>query len=322
MRVSNSTLAHSFCNELNFNYKTGNFNFKKSYNNDNIINLYSYNTIIAIRDLKKGILIISNKYYSVTTSKHRSLVRNASNNSIIDIYDINESNMNNLNYLLNDVFNIIVKDIRAYKSDYKYSIEAHINNLKKFLNYFKIDKRGKLYKKAITYINMFKEATLHDFISKELNIKMVNKKALYKKNKVKFLKEYNSFSFDRLENYFFNYSYNNKLFLDYYKIYNRLLNNAKIYNIAFYEILKSYKSLIRCSTTEGNVLITNQNIKISFDDAKKLYYAIIYKKIKIGDTVLNYYKALKITDDYITIGCHTFNINHLKKVYNLYLGGL
>ena len=149
IKVSNSKLIHSFCNELNFNYKANNMLFNVCSINSNLINLYSYSTIIAQRDLEQNTTVIAKKRYSVTTSKQLSLLHGAVNTpTVIYIYDFGQSNENNLNYLISELEKLIIKDIRATKRNYKEQIEDGVKNLKAFLNYVKVDKRGKEYKKA------------------------------------------------------------------------------------------------------------------------------------------------------------------------------
>ena len=167
MKVTNSKLIHSFCNELNFNYKANNMLFNVCSINSNLINLYSYSTIIARRDLEQNTTIIVKKRYSTTTSKQLSMLRGAVNTPIvIFIYDFSQSGENNLSYLISELEKLIIKDIRATKRDYRREIEEGVNNLKAFLDYFKIDKRLKEYKEAKKLLSEYDNGTLWEYVTK------------------------------------------------------------------------------------------------------------------------------------------------------------
>jgi hypothetical protein len=64
------------------------------------------------------------------------------------------------------------------------------------------------------------------------------------------------------------------------------------------------------------IVETSQRVKIPKLEALKFYFALFFKSLKVGDTVLNF-TVLKITDKAVQIGCHTLLVSDINKMYKI-----
>lgn len=314
MRVDNEAVIHNFCNCISYADYANNIHMCKT---DNELHLYSYNTKIAIYYYKKDVTVYSTRYYSATTSKHQSILRGAINNDVIWINDVNDTVGENLSHIKNEIKYLFKKYFSPYKHAdfYKSQIIRELTNARAFLRFYK-----RAWQNAYMDFNDLETIYLKILKLDSKKIELRRKKLL-KKNEADFKKlqdDVITFDRDAMCNAFWNYTCDNKTFLHIRKKYNKLISDIEKFDrlkMFIKSDLFTYKDLLRLDNFNDG-LLTFQGVRISMNDAKKLYISIKSKRIKVGDYVLSY-RVLEIKDSYIRIGCHTFNIDYLGKIYEL-----
>lgn len=331
--LNNSGVIHYFTQNFNniddvcIDVRSNNMSIGKGYNNDDSIVLYSYSTKIALRNLTQNIYLISERSYSVTTSKQQRELKQGVYN-YISVYDINDSNDRNLKSYLNDIKNYSISQSKARKKDYIHEIESTLKNMILFLDYIKIDKRSKLYKACISLNNFYSVIPFDMFITHVLKLNEVEIKANKAKDKKqkKDIAIANQKLIDSVTNkslneiLFFRQKYFNenkdlKMINHYNHLYRENVDIINRFGLKEFYYFLNHKDILR--VTDKCNAITNQRVTIAKKDIKSLYFAIVTGKIKRGDTVLEY-TCNHIDSDSITIGCHKFAINDIKETYTIF----
>ena len=319
--MNNSELIHNFASIDNFySCDKRHMNVSIYYDVHNqIVKLYSYSTVIAKRDLNKDIYLISTRTYSNTTSKQQSILSSATHGyNRIYVYDVNNTNEDNIKYFIEDIKNACLKQSKARAADYMPQITRLKNYLESFINYINIDKRSKLYKEAINIINVSYEDILSIVGIDKQNadrLELQRKKAMQKQNK-RLIKDLNNISF--LEKALNDYK---QAFIkdeEFYKAkqeysfictkINQLIDKKS-------DIQKEFlyhKDILKVDSNCN--VITSQNIKISKEDAIKLYKIIDNNLLKVGDIILSW-RCINVTKNYIIVGCHTIAKSDIKECY-------
>ena len=129
--MDNHTMIHNFASIDDFyTCSKNNLNVSINYNvNTGIVNLYSYNTIIAKRYLLNNTYLVSTYRYSSTTGKHLSILRSALHGyNVIYVNDVNISNKDNIITKIITIFisNILKKRYWKIIADISVDISAVI----------------------------------------------------------------------------------------------------------------------------------------------------------------------------------------------------
>ena len=330
--MTNSELIHNFTNNFTNCTTIEKRNMSVSlYKNKNEFLLYSYNTIIAIRDFKENVYKISNYNYSRTTGRHQSILRSAIHGyNFFYVYDVNNTDLENFKHELMILKDFANKHINAKSADYTNIIYDTLDNLNKMFKYLHTDKRKKDFKELLSILNLYnKEKNFLDIL--RLLVKLDEKKQeAVKAKKAKLLrvkKKEKSDFICILDN-----NKHIKFLRDYKKAYtdddNNLYSKKRLYNSICDDIIKynlsakyidflSHKDLLK--VTKNYNVVTSQGVTITKKEALLLYKLIINKKIKKDDTVLKWI-CKEINDIFIIVGCHTININDIKETYHILKG--
>ncbi len=300
------------------------------YLSEEYFTLYSYNTAIAKKVIKDNLYIISKCTYSNTTSKHQSILRGATiGYKVIYLEDINQTLDYNIESEIDNLRSLCKKQLRAKKLDYTSTIQNSLKNLNEIVQYFKIDKRKKVYKDLLIILNNYNtnsyETTFNSILSldKEETEKLkVAKVKRDKKIKLELKRNYDNFSNGLLKDLLLKLkdSFTHKdltLYRSYKDTYNKYSNMIISNKWSEFEYFLYHKDLLK--VTDNCNIITSQRVTISKKDAIALYLLIINNKLKVGDTVLQW-NVRKVTDSYISIGCHTIAISDIKEVYQILKG--
>jgi len=326
MKTNNEVACHNFAKgaRADLNIYSNNICIKKSYDGNEIY-LYSYNTIIAIYNIKKDIFLVSTQYYSSTTCKHQlHLKRALQGYNTIYMENCNLSNGKILKNFMDNLKDYSIKQLRARKSDYASTITAIIENCNKFLEYCNYDKRKKEYKNFIKVKNSNDDkrvGIILELNKKELlkaeKLRKLHLKAL-KEDRLKETKEMQEINF---ENFLNDRQKSFEMDDKFYKIqkrYNDYAYKIKTYNLKELEHVLWYKDILK--VTQNNNVITSQNVPISKIDFIRLYKAFKAGKLSAGSDVVGY-KIRDIKKDYVIIGCHTIALKDIKYIYNKLIKG-
>jgi len=306
-----------------------------NYTYNDYISYYSYNTEISRRYKKNDTILLSYYNYSVTTNKHlRELKSALSHYNIIQVCEIspNKGLKENIKDYMRNIKDYTKKHLNARKLSYKSDIYFYINNMKKYIDFMKLDKR-KL-KRELKIINMsfndlleyYSEIDKHDKISRineQKRILTKEKKELKeKKEKVKKFFIYWDVKRDYIKRLI------NIMRINFHrKNYNRYLNN-KIFDILYtyetnfntyyhlFNINKREKFTFNFLKLDKNIIKTNRNATITIKEGLMLHRLLSSKKSVYGLN-LGGYKVISLNDKYIKIGCHDILIDEINYIANL-----
>lgn len=320
--MNNQEIIHKFTsNEEDIKTYEYKYNNVSLYQSGNFYNLYSYSTIIAKRDIKKDIYIISSRSYSNTTSKHQSHLSSAVNGyETIYVHDVNNTNSENIEIFIADIKNMCIKQSRARKSDYTIYIDNLKGHLKAFIDYINIDKRSKLYKEAIhlynaTYDEILIRCEVDIEKAKIQAIKAKKAKQKLNKDRIKFLNN-DDFLINALKEYKEAFI-NDKEFYKAKLTYNSICFDIKDLITKQNKLQKDFlahKDILRIN--KKCEVITSQHIRIEKNEAIALYKLVMSKTLKKGDRILSW-RFISQNDLSLIVGCHTIAISDIKECYDV-----
>lgn len=331
MKTSNVGVCHEFTsNNPRLDTQSGSMSLGKDYRDGHTdtICIYSYSTIIATRNMNTHVYKMSQRTYSNTTSKQQGLLVQAIGGQIISVYDVNNSDLENLETMISDLEDHAQRHVRARKTSYESVIKRTINNMVNFLNIIKIDKRSSLYKRAMKIINTSKLSDFNELVAVLLNLSEEAKAEAVKadKKRLKALKLKNQEEISTVNNQrlnailatrkeaFNNFDSSNTEHQGAEGEYFKMANIIKKYKLETFEWFLHHKDLLRI--TGKCTVITSQHVTFSKAEAINLYRALRANAIKVGQKVL-IWRCLAVTPDYLTVGCHTIAITDIEEQYKI-----
>ena len=280
---NHSEVSHYWANKIQSQGKACNMFFE-----GDIIYSYGYHFPIA-KHIKNNLILFTSKGYSVSTSKHLGITRSAipSEIEVLTVPEVDirnntlTSHIDNIEYFINEIKTNFGKSERArkYKEMYLRNGLANINNMKRYLELFKV--KSKLpsgLKKAVNlFINM-DNTEIMEVIKAEQDIQKKAELQRKKEQEKKFLE-----------------------LLPKWK-------NNEVYNLPYYK--KQYLRLT------NNEIETSLHVKISIETFKK-YYSMLKSGKSLLNEKIDYYRVTKQDSNLLTIGCHAIPISEINYIANL-----
>ena len=280
---NHSEVSHYWANKIQSQGKACNMFFE-----GDIIYSYGYHFPIA-KHIKNNLILFTSKGYSVSTSKHLGITRSAipSEIEVLTVPEVDirnntlTSHIDNIEYFINEIKTNFGKSERArkYKEMYLRNGLANINNMKRYLELFKV--KSKLpsgLKKAVNlFINM-DNTEIMEVIKAEQDIQKKAELQRKKEQEKKFLE-----------------------LLPKWK-------NNEVYNLPYYK--KQYLRLA------NNEIETSLHVKISIETFKK-YYSMLKSGKSLLNEKIDYYRVTKQDSNLLTIGCHAIPISEINYIANL-----
>ena len=286
---NHNEVAHFWANKVQTTGKSNNMFF-----NNDIIYSYGYHFPIA-KHINNNLILFTSKGYSVSTSKHLSITRLAIPNEKevlivpnIEIYNDRSNkglHIDNIKYFINEIKLNFGKSEKArkYKEMYLRNGLTNINNMKRYLELFKI--KSKLTNSLKKEINLFIDmdnSKIIEIIKAEQKIKKKAEIERKKEQEKKFLELLPSWK------------------------------NGEIYNLPYRN--KQYLRLIK---NNNNAKIeTSLHVKISIETFKK-YYSMLKNGKSLINEKIDYYRVTKQDNNLITIGCHKIPITEIEYIAKL-----
>lgn len=271
---TNSEICHVFNEQNQSNGRTSNSNIYFEYNK-----IYSYGShYLLAKFIDNNTIVINDKGYSNTTSKHISLIINATR----DKKQFFKTKIDT-QIVLNNINNYLKKFTNARKTK-----DFYLNE---------INSTFKMYFEYIAYTN---KKTFYK--SKDYS---------YNKEHKQLIKLYNQFTneFDNLQEQI--KEANIKAAAAAKKAIKEKLNDWRIGKINWFRN-NTKKDYLRL---KGDFIETSQNIKISISEAKRLLSLIENKNI-VGQRVDERF-VVRSFDNLLKVGCHNIDINEIKYIKNL-----
>lgn len=267
---TNSEIAHIWANQLEYRGQQGNLFFAGK-----TIYSYGYHFPIA-KHIDYKTVLITTRGYSISTSKHISLVRSAiSHKDLIFCYNPTGSHEQNINSFITDITNEAMKLIKATKPE-KYLLEIDYlkNRLNKYLEYFNL----KLNKEQLGKIDI---KSKEDFTEK---IK-IEKAKIEKKEKSLIAKGKKLYPV-------YVHNFRNGLKQDFTTLESQYLGKyiMSIGNPVLFKI-------------KDNEIESTKGVKIPINIAKRYINKFLNNELRILDQILNY-TILKVDKNSLVVGCH------------------
>ena len=280
---NHSEVSHYWANKIQSQGKACNMFFE-----GDIIYSYGYHFPMA-KHINDNLILFTSKGYSVSTSKHLGITRSAipSEIEVLTVPEVDirnntlTSHIDNIEYFINEIKTNFGKSERArkYKEMYLRNGLANINNMKRYLELFKV--KSKLpsgLKKAVNlFINM-DNTEIMEVIKAEQDIQKKAELQRKKEQEKKFLE-----------------------LLPKWK-------NNEVYNLPYYK--KQYLRLA------NNEIETSLHVKISIETFKK-YYSMLKSGKSLLNEKIDYYRVTKQDSNLLTIGCHAIPISEINYIANL-----
>ena len=280
---NHSEVSHYWANKIQPQGKACNMFFE-----GDIIYSYGYHFPMA-KHINDNLILFTSKGYSVSTSKHLGITRSAipSEIEVLTVPEVDirnntlTSHIDNIEYFINEIKTNFGKSERArkYKEMYLRNGLANINNMKRYLELFKV--KSKLpsgLKKAVNlFINM-DNTEIVEVIKAEQDIQKKAELQRKKEQEKKFLE-----------------------LLPKWK-------NNEVYNLPYYK--KQYLRLT------NNEIETSLHVKISIETFKK-YYSMLKSGKSLLNEKIDYYRVTKQDSNLLTIGCHAIPISEINYIANL-----
>lgn len=322
-------VIHLFSNNIDHNIVNSSRN-NSVYVSSTKLELYSYNTCIAIYDKIKNIMLISSETYSVTTSKQQGILNFASNHhNRIFIPNVNYGIESNLTEFKGQIKFNIKKESKARSkrmiSNYRSSSISLLDNLQNYIKYLKLDLRtyGKYLKVDLNYndlVNFFNDDLIRDkkLRDKELREKKKKRKLdqiKFNNDKKEFIIEYdlNGRNYaDRLYKLMpvlFHHNKNELLFR-FKRILSRIRSELQYFGID----ATKYPNRDYLKVTNNDNIVSTQKVIISKKESILFYKLFKNKELKIHDRILDHYRIKSINEDSITIGCHTIDFSEIQYI--------
>lgn len=280
--MTNQQLGHAFVYaSMTENGNASNFSF-----NGNV--LYSYSSILCVKN--EGYFIISEPiaHYSNSSSKHHNHLTRAIPNMDKVIYlnrtlsydeTLKSIDINDLkNSVLEPIKDLLLKQSRARKYSYFDSINRLIKKGFILCEHGSIDKRSKVYKEFIKLAHSDIEKDYIELIEAHKKEEEKRKKKIAKQRYEKNLKYLENFTGVSMKDY----------------------TPSQIDTFDFLCI-------------KEDKLCTNRGVCVDLQEANILYKRLVSNKDIIGAKI-GYYTILNKNDKFVTIGCHKILIKELKRV--------
>lgn len=282
---NHNEVAHYWANKVQTNGKSSNMFFQGE-----VIYSYGYHFPIA-KHINNNLILFTSKGNSISTSKHLGITRAAIPNEIevltvpnIEVYNDRSNkglHIDNIKYFINEIKTNFGKSERArkYKEHYLRTGLANIDNMKRYLEIFKV--KSKLpsgLKKAVNlFINM-DNSEIMEVIRAEQEIQKRAELQRKKEQEKKFLE-----------------------LLPKWK-------NNEVYNLPYYK--EQYLRLV------NNEIETSLHVKISIETFKK-YYSMLKSGKSLLNEKIDYYRVTKQDSNLLTIGCHVIPFSEINYIANL-----
>ena len=277
-----STIAHLWANKVQFSAKNSSRNF--FFENEQIYS-YGYHFVIAMHvtnDRGEAGILFTNRGYSNTTSKHISIVRQASSHlTKVYCYNPEYSHHDNFKQWKLQAESVVGNLTKAKKpAKYLSELGAIQGQVNKYANFFSVDIPLDL--QAILSIGC-----KSDYLEYSTKREEFERKEKAKLNRIAKQKHKEAIS------KWLNFETN------------------RLYTSLGFDFLRYNKDKNRIETTQA--------VEIPFELGKRFYQSIVSDTLKQGDNVLNYV-VNEVSKDLVKIGCHTFEKKYLisfgSKLYN------
>ena len=290
---NHSEVAHFWANKVQSEGKASNMFFESD-----IIYSYGYHFPIA-KHIKKDVILFTSDNYSISTSQHKSIVRQSipHNKTVLTVPIISgryssgdlsiDHHEKNVEYLISEIKNNVGKSNRSrkYKEHYLNTVNSLITELKQYLKIFRIKSKlpNKL-KNAVNIALKFNLSYYSEIIKAEQQQQKkaeAIRKAEQEKKFFKKLKEWKSNDID---------------------------------NLPYYE--KQYLRLKRNGWNNGEWcgdVQTSLNVTISIEIFKK-YYAILKSGKSLVNEKISHYRVNKQDNKLLTIGCHKIELAEIHSI--------
>tara|TARA_Y100000593_G_scaffold64534_1_gene119097 strand:- start:122 stop:1009 length:888 start_codon:yes stop_codon:yes gene_type:complete len=282
---NHNQVAHFWANKVQSEGKASNMFFESD-----IIYSYGYHFPIA-KHIKKDVVLFTSDNYSVSTSQHKSIVRQSipHNKIVLTIpivdggkyssFDLSiEDHKKNVKYYDSMLKHNMKKSLRATKNKQYYlnSVVSYIEELRTYLKIFRI--KSKLPNKYKVAINIALNMDLD-------NIKSIVKVEQQQQKKAEAIRkaEQKKKFFKKLKEW----------------------RNGEINNLPYYE-----KQYLRIN--KDNIQ-TSLNVNIELETFKK-YYAILKRGKSLVNEKISHYRVNKQDDKLLTIGCHKIEIAEIHSI--------
>lgn len=282
---NHNEVAHFWANKVQSEGKASNMFFESG-----IIYSYGYHFPIA-KHIKKDVILFTSDNYSVSTSQHKSIVRQSipHNKIVLTIPKIDsgkyssldlsiEDHKKNIKYYISEIKNNVGKSNRSrkYKEHYLNAVSSLITELKQYLKIFRI--KSKLPNKLKNAVNIALRFNL-SYYSEIIKAEQQQQKKAEKIRKAEQKKKF----FKKLKEW----------------------RNGEINNLPYYE-----KQYLRIN--KDNIQ-TSLNVNIELETFKK-YYAILKRgKSLIGEKI-SHYRVNKQDDKLLIIGCHKIELAEIHSI--------
>tara|TARA_Y100000310_G_scaffold79784_1_gene76465 strand:- start:926 stop:1837 length:912 start_codon:yes stop_codon:yes gene_type:complete len=282
---NHSEVAHFWANKIQPSGKACNM----FYNKD-IIYSYGYHFPIA-KHINNNLILFTSKGYSISTSKHLGITRSAIPSEIevltvpfIEVYNDRSNkglHIDNIKYFINQIRENFNKSERArkYKEMYLRNGLANINNMKRYLELFRVkSKLPNNLKKAVNMFLNMDNTEIMEVIKAEQDIQKKAELQRKKEQEKKFLE-----------------------LLPKWK-------NNEVYNLPYHN--RQYLRLV------NDEIETSLHTKISIDTFQK-YYAMLKSGKSLVNEKIDYYRVTKQDSNLLTIGCHVIPVSEINYIANL-----
>lgn len=274
--MNNSQVAHIWANQLKYIGKGSNLFFEGTY-----IYSYGYHFTLGILYPERNTVILNKRNYSVTTSRHQSIVRSASRQykQIWAFYP--QSPMSEAN--------VVIRMLQSLMNDYKVKIKktrvvaemySLLSNFSEFIEFVGFE-LPEVYKKDLSEIEAFINS---DAVQARLQLEAERERKRLAK---KALKERNKYEAER-----------NKFYS--YKV-------SRIYSRGQYDLLRI--------SQDGSRVETSQGVQIAVPVAKLAFKMIqTVSPESLPGKHIGPYKIISLENGVLKVGCHKILISDVEKI--------
>ena len=300
-------------------YSRGNRTSVRIY--DDMSYLYSYNTKIAVYDIKNNVVLLSTRTYSNTTQKHESEARGATGHKKqIFVENINDSFESNITDFKNDILRLCQKQIKARVRSYYGEISSLLCNAVAYSDYKK---------QSVPWVQEASQITSNEeLIAYFLNLTAKEKedaeKARIKAEKAR-AKEVKSITKELKENEAFIAATNASMIQN----WRDNIDNTDLGE----DVLKRFKDLETKAFKIGQkIRATNGTLLRIASDGERIQTSLgafipvtvakgLWRRLERGESVdgmsLGHYTINTLKDGILTVGCHQIPFSELEIIAHL-----
>jgi hypothetical protein len=194
--MKNREVAHAFAHDLGRDVSGSNLHYHQVSDVDGWSEIKSYRTTVAYK--KGSIVVVTDYYYSSSTSTHLSYIRKAcSHLEVIELpVPVRIGSIGAVGAIEEQLYSLYGSQLRAKKRDYSREINSALRAMRKYVDYCDVDKRKlTAAQKALIKCFTFEEA--ENLLSKgdeekKRRSKLAKQRAKSeeKKRRAKFIKDY------------------------------------------------------------------------------------------------------------------------------------